>query len=97
MTDFITKLPQKLAHPIESFGKQWWTLHVDGTSRASDSGVGLILQSPTRKLVKQAIRLNFSISNNEAEYEVVLVRLDLAITLVAARLVIKSDSQLIVG
>ena len=82
MTNFITKLPQKLAHPIESFGKQWWTLHVDGTSRASDSGVGLILQSPTRKLVKQAIRLNFSISNSKVEYEAILAGLDLPLVLI---------------
>ena len=35
-------------------------------------------------------------SNNEAEYEVVLVGLDLALMLASTKLEIKSDSQLIV-
>ena len=33
--------------------------------------------------MEQAIHLNFSASNNEAEYEVVLARLDLALVLAA--------------
>ena len=56
----------------------------------------MILQSPTKELIKQAIRLNFSASNNEAEYEVVLVGLDFALILATTKLKIRSDSQLIV-
>ena len=55
------------------------------------------MQSPTRELVEQAIRLNFFTSNNEAEYEIVLVGPNLALTLATTRLQIRSDSQLIVG
>ena len=55
------------------------------------------MQSPTSELVEQAIRLNFFTSNNEAKYEIVLVGLDLALTLAATRLQIRSDSQLIIG
>ncbi|RVW42656.1 hypothetical protein CK203_098275 [Vitis vinifera] len=87
----------ELTHLVESPGEQWWTLHVDETSKASDSKVSLILQSPTGKLLEQAIRLYFSTSNNEAEYEAVLARLDFAITLTTTRLEIRSDYQLIVG
>ena len=47
--------------------------------------------------MEQAIRLYFSTSNNEAEYEAVLARLDFAITLTTTRLEIRSDYQLIVG
>lgn len=65
---------------------------MDGASKASNSGVGLILQSPTVELLEQAIRLNFSTSNNETEYETVLTRLDLALTLAATKLEIYSDS-----
>lgn len=57
----------------------------------------MILQSPTEELLKQAIRLSFSVFNNEAKYEVVLVGLDFVLTLVATKLEICSDSQLIVG
>ena len=46
--------------------------------------------------MEQAIHLSFSTSNNEAEYEVVLVGLDLALVLATTKLEIRSDSQLIV-
>nr|CAN80429.1 hypothetical protein VITISV_013811 [Vitis vinifera] len=62
----------------------------------SRSEVGLILQSPTRELMEQAICLNFFAANNEVEYEVVLVRLDLDLVLAATKLEIRSDYQLIV-
>ncbi|KAL6342160.1 hypothetical protein AAG906_004480 [Vitis piasezkii] len=39
MVDFIAELPQKPSHPDESHGEGWWTLHVDGASRASGSRV----------------------------------------------------------
>ena len=45
MVDFMVELPQKPAHAVEFPGEQWWTLHVDGTFRVSESGIGLILQS----------------------------------------------------
>ena len=65
MTDFITKFPKKQTHSIDCPKEQWWTLHVDGVSRVSKSGVGLVLQSPTGELMEQTIRLSFSTSNNE--------------------------------
>ncbi|RVW34465.1 Retrovirus-related Pol polyprotein from transposon opus [Vitis vinifera] len=61
----------------ESSEKEWWTLRVDGASRSSGSGVGLLLQSPTGEHLEQAIRLGFPASNNEAEYEAILSGLDL--------------------
>ena len=45
--------------------------------------------------MEQFIYLNFSASNNKAEYEAVIVGLNLALMLVATKLEIKSDSQLI--
>ena len=62
----------------------------------SKSGVGLVLQSPTGELMEQTIRLSFSTSNNETEYEVMLAELDLALMLVVAKFKVRSDSQLIV-
>lgn len=97
MIDFIAELPQKPTYPVESPKEQWWTLYVDQTSRVSGFGVDLILQSQTEELLEQVIRLNSSATNNEVEYEAILVGLDIAITIAATGLEIKSDSQLIVG
>ena len=97
MVKFIIELLKKQAHPADRPGEQWWTLHVDKTSRVFGSRIGLILQSPTGELMEKAIHLNFSATNNEVEYEVVLVGLDLALVLVATKLEIRNDSQLIFG
>ena len=45
MADFIAELPQKPSHLTDSPKEGWWELYVDGASRASDLGIGLILQS----------------------------------------------------
>ena len=58
----------------------------------SGSRVSLILQSPIRELMEQVVRLSFSTSNNEVEYEVVLAELNLALMLVATKLEIRNDS-----
>ncbi|KAL6347244.1 hypothetical protein AAG906_013680 [Vitis piasezkii] len=46
---------------------------LDEASRVSGSRVGLVLQSPSKELVEQAIHLSFSIFNNEVEYEAMLL------------------------
>ena len=94
--DFIVELLKKQTYLVNCLGEQWWILYVDGASRVSGSGVGLLLQSPTGKIVEQDICLSFSASNNEIEYEVVLVGLDLALILATTKQEIKSGSQLII-
>ena len=86
-------IPQTRAKKADN---EWWTLRVDGASRSSGSGVGLLPQSPTGEHLEQAIRLGFPASNNEAEYEAILSGLDLALTLSVSKLRVYSDSQLVV-
>lgn len=47
--------------------------------------------------MEQAIRLEFSASNNETEYEAIMSGLNLTLALSASKLEICSDSQLVVG
>ncbi|RVW59562.1 Gypsy retrotransposon integrase-like protein 1 [Vitis vinifera] len=96
MADFVLEYPQRPAQHKEPCGEEWWTLQVDGASRSSGSRVGLLLQSPTREQLEQAIRLGFPASNNEAEYETILSGLDLTLALSVSRLRFYSDSQLVV-
>ena len=77
--------------------EQWWILHVDGALRKSGVGIRLVIYSSIKEQVKQVVRLNFSTSNNEVEYEAMIVSLDLALVLVAKNVEIKSDSQLVIG
>ncbi|RVW81428.1 Pol polyprotein [Vitis vinifera] len=96
MADFVLEYSRRPNQHHELSEQEWWTLRVDGASRSSGSGVGLVLQSPTGEHLEQAIRMGFSASNNEAEYEAILSGLDLALALSVSKLRIYSDSQLVV-
>ncbi|XP_077210609.1 uncharacterized protein LOC143846082 [Tasmannia lanceolata] len=74
-----------------------WMLFVDGSAKAGGRGAGLVLAGPDKFLVEYARKLDFDASNNEAEYEALLVGLSLALELEADWLKAHSDSQLIVG
>ncbi|RVW62161.1 hypothetical protein CK203_062583 [Vitis vinifera] len=95
MADFVLEYSRRPIQHKEPSEEEWWTLRVDGASRSSGSGVGLLLQSPTGEHLEQAIRLGFPASNNEAEYEVILSGLDLALALSVSKLRVYSDSQLV--
>ena len=70
---------------------------MDGTCRQTGAGVGLQLKALTGERIKQAIRLDFPASNNKTEYEAILVEIDLAKSVSLEKLIIRSDSQLVVG
>ena len=74
-----------------------WKLYVDSSSNNNGSGGRLVLHTPEGHKVTSAIRFEFPASNNEAEYEALLVGLRLAEHLKAENLDIFSDSQLIVN
>ena len=74
-----------------------WKLFVDGASNAMGSGAGAVLVSPEGLIMEQAVRLNFLASNNESEYEALLIGLKCARRLGADRLWIFCDSQLMVN
>ena len=73
-----------------------WKLSVDGAANAQGSGVGLILASPEGIDIEYALRFGFQASNNEAEYEAVIARLNLAHSMEVNQLEVCSDSQLVV-
>ena len=73
-----------------------WRLSLDGAANAHGSGAGLILTSPNGIDVEYALRFGFHASNNEAEYEAVIVKLNLAHSMEADQLEVCSNSQLVV-
>ncbi|CAL9024301.1 unnamed protein product [Prunus brigantina] len=74
-----------------------WTLCMDGSSSRQGSGTGLVLKTPDDTMIEYSIRFQFRASNNEAEYEALLPGLRLAHSTGAERLMICSDSQLVVN
>nr|XP_023896956.1 uncharacterized protein LOC112008835 [Quercus suber] len=60
-------------------------------------GAGVVIVSPQEDVLKYGVQLKFPVTNNEAEYEALLTGLRLAQVLGAENVVIKSDSQLVIG
>ncbi|XP_068474991.1 uncharacterized protein [Phaseolus vulgaris] len=73
------------------------TLYVDGLSNKTSCGAGVVLEGRGDLRVEQALQFTFKAKNNQAEYEAILVGLNLAHDLGAHEVVCKSDSQLVVG
>ncbi|KAG5553262.1 hypothetical protein RHGRI_011205 [Rhododendron griersonianum] len=74
-----------------------WILQVDGSTTREASGAGLVLTSPKGQRLSYALRFEFKATNNEAEYEALVVGLDLAKAVGAKHVLAKSDSELVVG
>jgi len=70
---------------------------VDGSSNQQGSGAGIILEGPNGFLIEQALRFAFKASNNQVEYEALLVGMLLAKEMGAQSLLVKSDSLLVTG
>ncbi|KAM2270878.1 hypothetical protein ACFXTI_038271 [Malus domestica] len=76
-----------------------FTYHVGivSTPKEVGCGAGLVLTTPDKVAMKYALRFKFKASNNDAEYEALLVGLRLAKHLGVKRIDIFSDSQLVVN
>ncbi|KAL0398231.1 UNVERIFIED_CONTAM: Transposon Ty3-G Gag-Pol polyprotein [Sesamum radiatum] len=93
--------PQTRAYPSSrgraSISTPTWSLYVDGSSTSIGSGAGVVLESPQGDKLEYAIKLEYPSSNNEAEYEALLAGGELALAAGAKKIVIYSDSQLVVN
>ena len=50
-----------------------WKVYVNGTANQKGSGVGIVLISPKKITIEKSLRLRFSVTNNKAEYEALLM------------------------
>ncbi|XP_059638803.1 uncharacterized protein LOC132281083 [Cornus florida] len=74
---------------------QEWHLSFDGSSTARGGGAGIVFSCPTL-ISTVAVKLDFKCTNNEAVYEVLILRLLTALDRQISRLCIDGDSKLIV-
>ena len=65
-------MDEKSVGAISLQGPTCWKVYVDGAANQRGSGVGLVLVSPKRITIEKSLRLGFSATNNEAEYEALL-------------------------
>ncbi|GLT79171.1 hypothetical protein SLA2020_506680 [Shorea laevis] len=95
LADFIVECTS--AHSEPQLELNSWILYVNGASSSKGSGAGAILIGPDGYHSEHALKFNFEATNNMAEYEALLLGLQLALELKVAVIQIYSDSQLVVN
>ena len=74
-----------------------WEVYVDGAANQKGLGVGLVLISLEKLIVEKSLRLGFSATNNEAEYEALLEGMSMVQRMGGNSDTMFSDSRLVVG
>jgi hypothetical protein len=95
LVDFMAKWRE---NQVEALANQpeHWVMYFDGTLKLGGCGARVLFISPSGEQVKYVFQILFEVSNNEAEYEALLHGLCLAISLGIKRLLVYSDSFLVV-
>ncbi|GJY37181.1 reverse transcriptase domain-containing protein [Tanacetum coccineum] len=98
LADFIVERPEvdSLATPmeVEEELSDLWTLFTDGLSCLDSSGAGLIRTDPEGTKFTYASRFRFGATNNEAEYEALIIGLRIAEQIGVKNLQTHVDSRL---
>lgn len=74
-----------------------WIVHIDRSSNEHGSGANVVLESHDEYSMKHSIIFGYEAADTAAEYEAILVGMDLAKTIKASRIFIKFDSRRVVG
>ena len=88
---------EKLVDTISQCCPSTWEVHVDGASNQKGSGVGLVLTSSEKVIIEKSLRLDFPVTNNEAEYEALLEGMAMVQRMGGKSIKLFSDSRLVVG
>ena len=70
-------------------------LYVDGATNQRGFEVGLIVVSPNKITIEKSLRLGFSVTNNEAEYEALLIGIAMVQKMGGKAVEVFSDSRLL--
>jgi len=73
-----------------------WRVYVDGAANQRGSGMGLVVVSPEKIIIKKSLRLVFSATNNEVEYKALLVGMAMVQKMGGRTVEVFSDSRLVV-
>ena len=74
-----------------------WKIYVDGATKQRGSRVRLVLISPEKLTIEKSLRLGFSATNNETEYEALLEGVSMVQRMGGKAIKVFSDSRPVVG
>ncbi|XP_022004433.1 uncharacterized protein LOC110901995 [Helianthus annuus] len=100
LADFIVEVLKQTITEVntavtEPSDLEAWKLFIDGASSVEGSGAGFILINPEGLEFTYALRFEFQITNNEAEYEALIAGLRLAKEMKVQKLQVFIDSLLV--
>ena len=90
-------MDEKLVGTISQYRLPAWEVYVDRASNQKGLGIGLVLISPEKVIIEKSLRLDFSATNNEAEYEVLLIGMAMVQRMGGKSVKVFSNSGLVVG
>ena len=93
----VKNMDGKLVGTISQHGLSPWEVYVDGASNQKGSGFGLVLISPEKVIIEKSLRLGFSATNNEAEYEALMMGMSTVQRMGGKSVKVFSDSRLVVS
>ena len=88
---------KNLVGTISQYRLPTWEVYVDGASNQKGLKVGLVLMSPEKVVIEKSLRLDFSTTNNEAEYKALLVGMAMVQRMGGKSIKLFLDSRLVVG
>ncbi|KAM1094244.1 hypothetical protein ACFX2B_009150 [Malus domestica] len=74
-----------------------WTMFFDGSARADGVGAGVVFMSPQRQILPYSFQLSELCSNNIAEYQALIIRLQMVINMEIMALEVYGESKLIIN
>ena len=93
----VEDMDGKLVDAISQHGLSPWEVYVDGALNQRGSRVSLVPISPEKVIIEKSLRLGFSTSNNEAEYEALMMGMVMVQKMGGKSIKVFSDSRLVVG
>ena len=96
MADFITEFTFPDEDSLTNEAERWM-IQIDGSSTQKRRGVGVVITTPDREVLKYGVQLKFPATNNEAKYEGILTRLRLGKAFGVKNLLVQNDSKLVIG
>ncbi|XP_050136149.1 uncharacterized protein LOC126611866 [Malus sylvestris] len=104
LADFLAQHPSPYGFAsndveIEMVGTHdnYWTMYFNGSSTSTSASVGVVIKSPHQHCWFFSLKLDFDYTNNQAEYEALVIGLSVHHDLRAARALVFGDSELVIN